>query len=56
VQRPDGDQVQEQLQGPARDAVSPGCPVDPVGDLSPAVEDEGSDAADEMVIASDGAV
>ena len=29
------------------------APVDPVGDLSPAVEDEGSDAPDELVIASD---
>jgi hypothetical protein len=51
VQRPDGNQVQEQFQGTARDAASPGCPVDLVGDLSPAVDDEGRNAADEMVIA-----
>ena len=45
--------VQQQFHGPARNAVSPGCPVDPVGDLSPAVEEEGSDAADELVIPGD---
>jgi hypothetical protein len=30
VQRPGGDKAQEQLQGPARDAASPGRPADPV--------------------------
>jgi hypothetical protein len=30
-----------------------GPDIDPVGDLSPAVEEEGSDAADELVIAGD---
>jgi hypothetical protein len=49
---PDKDEGHEEFEGSAGDAASPGCTVDPAGDLGLAFQDEGN-GADEVAVAGD---